>query len=678
MLQYLKNRYKRARRVCSACTATSRGGFAVAKILVADDNSNIQRMVGLALKDQGIEVVAVGNGEAAVRKITEIRPDLVLADVFMPVRNGYEVCQFVKQNPELAHIPVILLIGAFDPLDEQEAQRVGSDGVLKKPFVPPDPLITMVKNALQKAGVSLSGAGSQKTTSSSRNPSEAPKTSSMDLPAGPPKPSSPLAGLKFSRFTSPEPPAEPPAPALQEMSFVEEPAPPPPVTIAPSDNMMAFENLLGSTATEEPKFVAAAPEATSDADAEESLEVAEEREESEQVEDVAPAVPSWRRNAAEEQFTDDDSVGAVKDWRDSEVLQNTGRSSARETWEQNENESGFGAAKQVADEVPAELGAFATELSSLETASRSSHSVETFEPQPAALETGAPGFTAPREEFSSNSQSHEQSAIAEAPAVALEEVSAPDSSTHEVAAQQEVAVSADEFGRPEEATVESQESAHETAAVEKSVVTSEPELAEQHALSSQPAREVAPEEALLHDVLHELEQAKHEPAPVEEKIEPQSEEKTPEREPVNSWFSRPASPWDTEPHRPNPLAAAWGGSKQSAVAEPEPHHEPQPVAAAHDTPEHAAQHREEVSDSHGTNGHSTSHDIEEVIAAEPAALATPVPSTETSHAPAQPDVDDLVARVLAKMNPDVLQAVTREILKPMVAAILAEESKRKE
>jgi len=127
----------------------------VAKILVADDNSNIQKMVGLALKDQGIDVVAVGNGEAAVRKISDIRPDLVLADVFMPVRNGYEVCKYVKDDRTLAHIPVILLVGAFDPLDEQEAQRVGADGVLKKPFVPPDPLISMVKSALARAGVPL-------------------------------------------------------------------------------------------------------------------------------------------------------------------------------------------------------------------------------------------------------------------------------------------------------------------------------------------------------------------------------------------------------------------------------------------------------------------------------------------------------------------------------------------
>src|SRR5438067_5938564 len=115
-------------------------------------------MVSLALKDQGIDVVAVGNGEAAVRKIADVRPDLVLADVFMPVRNGYEVCQFVKMDSSLSHIPVILLVGAFDPLDEQEAQRVGADGVLKKPFIPPDPLISMVKSALQRSGAGHVGA----------------------------------------------------------------------------------------------------------------------------------------------------------------------------------------------------------------------------------------------------------------------------------------------------------------------------------------------------------------------------------------------------------------------------------------------------------------------------------------------------------------------------------------
>lgn len=125
-------------------------GLELPTILVADDNSNIQKMVSLAFEEHGIDVVAVGNGEAAVRRMPDLNPDLVLADVFMPVRNGYEVCEFVKKDPRFSKVPVILLVGAFDPLDENEARRVGADGVLKKPFVPPDPLIAMVTSALEK------------------------------------------------------------------------------------------------------------------------------------------------------------------------------------------------------------------------------------------------------------------------------------------------------------------------------------------------------------------------------------------------------------------------------------------------------------------------------------------------------------------------------------------------
>src|ERR1700682_1922043 len=147
-------------------------------------------MVGLALKDQGIEVTAVGNGEAAVRKISEIHPDLVLADVFMPVRNGYEVCEYVKDDPALKHIPVILLVGAFDPLDEQEAQRVRADGVLKKPFVPPDPLISMVKSALVRAGIAHPGFAPPKAAPEVpvKAPATAPAAPRPDKPNFAPKP----------------------------------------------------------------------------------------------------------------------------------------------------------------------------------------------------------------------------------------------------------------------------------------------------------------------------------------------------------------------------------------------------------------------------------------------------------------------------------------------------------
>ena len=120
------------------------------RILVADDNTNIQKMVSLAFQERGVEVTSVGNGEAAVRRLPDLNPDLILADIFMPVRNGYELCEWVKKDSKYSHIPVILLVGAFDPLDEKEARRVGADGVLKKPFIPPDPLIAMVTSTLEK------------------------------------------------------------------------------------------------------------------------------------------------------------------------------------------------------------------------------------------------------------------------------------------------------------------------------------------------------------------------------------------------------------------------------------------------------------------------------------------------------------------------------------------------
>lgn len=160
----------------------------MSRILVADDNSNIQKMVALALKDEGIDVVAVGNGDAAMRKIPDLRPDLVLADIFMPVRNGYEVCEFVKSDSRYMNTPVVLLVGAFDPLDEQETQRVRADGVLKKPFVPPDPLINMVKALLAKSN----GQKAEPILAAPPIKAATPRQDAQ-APAGQPAPSNQLA-----------------------------------------------------------------------------------------------------------------------------------------------------------------------------------------------------------------------------------------------------------------------------------------------------------------------------------------------------------------------------------------------------------------------------------------------------------------------------------------------------
>ena len=103
-------------------------------ILLADDSITIQKIVTLTFSGEGIDVVTVGNGDAALKKIHEIRPAVILADIFMPGKNGYEVCEHVKKEPALQSIPVILLVGAFEPFDSSEANRVKADGHLTKPF----------------------------------------------------------------------------------------------------------------------------------------------------------------------------------------------------------------------------------------------------------------------------------------------------------------------------------------------------------------------------------------------------------------------------------------------------------------------------------------------------------------------------------------------------------------
>jgi len=104
------------------------------KLLLADDSVTIQKVIDLTFADEGVQVVAFGNGREAIENIEEIAPDVVLADVFMPLMNGYEVCRYIKENEKLKHIPVMLLVGSFEPFDEAEARRVGADDTLTKPF----------------------------------------------------------------------------------------------------------------------------------------------------------------------------------------------------------------------------------------------------------------------------------------------------------------------------------------------------------------------------------------------------------------------------------------------------------------------------------------------------------------------------------------------------------------
>jgi CheY-like chemotaxis protein len=549
----------------------------VAKILVADDNSNIQKMVGLALKDQGIDVVAVGNGEAAVRKISDVKPDLVLADVFMPVRNGYEVCKYVKEDATLAHIPVILLVGAFDPLDEQEAQRVGADGVLKKPFVPPDPLISMVKSALTRAGVPHGEVAAPKA------PEPEPLRAS-DLIA--------------PRTPVPEISAEPIL-ANNSESFVDElPVRPEPIRIDSGSQPVAFGSLLETPTNEAEDDAAflppANPELTSERDWRGKDEAEEEEEEEEK-----PG-PSWRREETET-FAESDSKGGGSSWRSGSFEQIDAKRSQYEAWESEQESPTVAEAAKAPQEISGPVKEIPTSAPSV--------------PEP--------NTPVPATPFSAN-------------------LWAPASNTSaQPEASSKTATAVEELARVPQ---------HEEAAPEKAEV-------------STPVSKVAP----------------------------------PEQKPSDSsWFSTTTSPWDSEIKKANQLASSWD-SPVTLPSEPAASNgtEPAPAEISESAKavieqaalpaetveairEEAAQVAEEASMvAEEAPQTAVQEEAGETRFYAPEALA-PEAGTPAAVAPAPtPSMDDLVAKVLAKMSPEVLQAVTREILKPVVEAMVKEELKGK-
>ena len=582
------------------------------KILVADDNSNIQKMVSLALKDQGIDVVAVGNGEAAVRKIADVKPDLVLADVFMPVRNGYEVCQFVKMDSALSHIPVILLVGAFDPLDEQEAQRVGADGVLKKPFIPPDPLISMVKSALQRSGAAPVGAApaakfDEPAPFASKEMPPPVHTSAPTVQATPVQ--------EFQLGSAPE--------ALSE-SFVEDvPARPEPIKIDSGSQPVAFGSLLetpGET-TEAAEDDASFTTATSPEFAmEHDWRDRDEADEVEEEEEEEPA--AWRPEGTADveagevpEAKTKKSKSGVSDWRMGgfEAV-----SKARSTgWEPEEE----------APAAPAEtLAPTASSRVPAAPATPPPAPVKPMPVQPAPVQT--------------------------TPAKPIQEVTP---------------------------------------------VPSKPFVTETFTPPTAPVMPAAPvaSPAASETRVRETATAVVDKPKAESKATPAPEKK----ERKDSWFSVSSSPWEGEIQKASQLASTWdapavpapknGNEKAAEVSQAEVSHETQAVIEEAALPtetvaairEEAAQVAEdatfiletpETASSEGGSFYAQEEDGVLEPNSAPAPSQAPAPAATPS-----PNMDDLVAKVLAKMNPEVLQAVTREILKPVVEAMVKEELKSK-
>ncbi|HUE42737.1 MAG TPA: response regulator [Candidatus Sulfotelmatobacter sp.] len=531
----------------------------MAKILVADDNSNIQKMVGLALKDHGIDVVAVGNGEAAVRKIVDVRPDLVLADVFMPVRNGYEVCQFVKADSTLSHIPVILLVGAFDPLDEQEAQRSGADGVLKKPFVPPDPLISMVKSALVRAGVAHAGFTPAKPVE------EAP-------PPAPEPPAPAPRKVALPTFSEPEPVVD------------ETPSRPAAVKIDSEQQPVAFGSLLGTDEEAEAETAVTAHPAL---ERDWRTEEVEEEEEEE-----TDAKPSWRRDAGDEELGND-TPAREGGWRESVTSEQPVHAHAKrhEAWTPTREKQDLGAAAEAEDTVVA-----ASPIPDFRNMPAAPFSGDAWA---AAIEAGSPNKAAVAEA--------EHPAIVESPVSDLDTL----------------------VGRAEPAV----EAA--PAVEEQSFVTEVPAPA--------PVVEVADEHPVASTIAEPTPETSHEqPAETQTFV-------SEARPSVASWFSTPPTPWEAEAQKATRLASTW----DAPVAPPPQVQEPTPVSAPDEI--------EVVSGAVASD----------VI---PAAVET---AREEVHGSAEVDMDAVVEKVMARMSPEKLHELTRDLLKPVIEGIVRDELNKK-
>jgi CheY-like chemotaxis protein len=115
------------------------------KILLADDSVTAQNMGRRILSDAGYDVTTVNNGSAALKRIAESKPDLIVLDVYMPGYGGLEVCQRLREAPETARIPVLLTVGKLEPFKADEARRVRADGFIVKPFEASELLTALTK-----------------------------------------------------------------------------------------------------------------------------------------------------------------------------------------------------------------------------------------------------------------------------------------------------------------------------------------------------------------------------------------------------------------------------------------------------------------------------------------------------------------------------------------------------
>ena len=154
----------------------------------------MQRQASSLLAAEGLQVVTVSNGVAAIKKLPAVRPDLILADVEMPGKNGYEVCEFVKNSAEIRHIPVLLIFSELEPYEAGRGELVGADGCVQKPFQH-DSLIAAVTQHLAQTEIARSSGPPPPPTSVDSEPTASAEPAKSQPAEPPPAPEFNLAAL---------------------------------------------------------------------------------------------------------------------------------------------------------------------------------------------------------------------------------------------------------------------------------------------------------------------------------------------------------------------------------------------------------------------------------------------------------------------------------------------------
>jgi CheY-like chemotaxis protein len=228
----------------------NKGARVAAKLLIADDSTTIQKVFERTFPPEEFTLSFANNGEEALTKARTDKPNAIIADINMPAKNGFELCEELKRDPVLRGTPVLLLIGILDDFDEDEGRRVGADGFIIKPFES-NAAISKVREALAKGGSALPkgepAAGGAEEIVDLTNIAQAPTATPPPQKKGAEDILN-LADVLEETTATPAPPSQKDAEDILELSdLTAEPTAAPPPQKKGAEDILDVAEVLGET-----------------------------------------------------------------------------------------------------------------------------------------------------------------------------------------------------------------------------------------------------------------------------------------------------------------------------------------------------------------------------------------------------------------------------------------------